>query len=205
MANEPKRPAASNDADRQAEGGPTETRTWRWRRFLRWQWIVALAAAPLAVHAIGLTYCSVLGTSSTEEPPREVALGAYHFTASDAAPGPIQAASFDLHIALIDDVETAARTRLKDREHRVRQNIEELLRQAHGADFEDPSLDGLKRQLQEQINHTLEVRAISEVIITGLELKRTDIPATVAEGDAPAPSVPEETAESVSWPEAPPG
>ena len=74
------------------------------------------------------------------------------------------------------------------RRYAVQQDIEELLRQAHGADFADPVLGELKRQLQEQINRTLEMRAISQVIITDLELHQSD--STPAREVAGAPRSP---------------
>jgi len=66
-------------------------------------------------------------------------------------------------------VRATARTRLAARKFKVQQDVEQLLRQAHPDDFADPVLAGLKRQLQEQINESLGLRAISEVIITSLE------------------------------------
>ena len=54
------------------------------------------------------------------------------------------------------------------------QDVEELLRRAHGTDFADPALTELKRQLQETVNHSLELRAIDEVIVTGLAVEQCD-------------------------------
>ena len=51
--------------------------------------------------------------------------------------------------------------------------FEELLRRAHGGDFEDPGLQELKRQLQERINQALGIRAVADVIVTDLRLRRS--------------------------------
>ncbi len=46
-----------------------------------------------------------------------------------------------------------------------------MLRKAHDGDFDDPSLRELKRQMQEQINQTLGMRAIAAVIMADLKLQ----------------------------------
>ncbi|MEX0866374.1 MAG: hypothetical protein WD030_03380, partial [Pirellulales bacterium] len=82
-----------------------------------------------------------------------------------------------------------ARQRLEMHQYRVQQNVEELLRQAHGGDFSDPTLAELKRQMQEKINDTIAVRGISDVIITDLRLQRREghsmEPSTETAGIAP--------------------
>ena len=50
------------------------------------------------------------------------------------------------------------------------------MRRAHGGDFEDPLLAGLKQKLQEHINQTLGIRVIDDVIITELKLERREGP-----------------------------
>jgi len=157
--------AASSD-----DGGPQATKSAWYRRFLDWRWLVVLLVVSLVLHGMGLATYRLLGSTRDREPTPEVALGTYHFLAAPREPGQVESASFSLHIALLEHVEAPARQRLRDRQHRVRQDVEELLRRAHGGDFEDPTLAGLKRQLQEQINDTLGMRAISDVIITNLEL-----------------------------------
>lgn len=108
-------------------------------------------------------------TGSTE-PPTEITLGDYEFRADPADMGRIDRATFTLHIALLPQLGESARSNLKQRAFRVREEVEELMRQAHSGDFEDPSLGELKRQLQERINKALGVRAISDVIITQLSV-----------------------------------
>ncbi len=89
-----------------------------------------------------------------------------------ARAGGISKADFSLHLALLEPVDPKAGQRLAARKYHIQQDVEELLRKAHSGDFEDPNLTDLKRQLQEQINQAIGLRAISEVIITDLRLHR---------------------------------
>lgn len=122
---------------------------------------------------------------------REISLGTFHFEAEAEGAGQIAAAEFALHIALLDQVDIQAQQRIEARKYRVQQDIEELLRQAHSGDFEDPTLGELKRALQAQVNQTLDMRAIADVIITDLQLKhrpRQPVdPATETADLAPTP------------------
>ena len=137
--------------------------------------LVIVIVLSLVLHGIGLGYSHYSrshGRTDTGEETTEVSLGSYRFEAEPSEQGDIVGAKFCLHIALIDDVEPPARQALAQRQIRVQQNVEELLRQAHGGDFVDPALGELKRQLQERINETLGVRMIDDVIITNLEIHR---------------------------------
>ncbi len=105
-------------------------------------------------------------------PTPEVTLGEFQFRSRFATPNQVNQASFCLHIALLDQLDREARDRLSQRRFRVLQNVEELLRKTPSGDFDDPTLVDLKRQLQERINQTLEMRVIADVVITGLEVER---------------------------------
>lgn len=129
--------------------------------------------------------------ASTASP--EVALGAFHFEADKSEGGHATRADFSLYVTLVEPGERAARQRLAEHKFRVQQAVEELLRKAHGGDFDDPSLQDLKRQLHEQINQTVGMRAISDVILTDVKLVRNGSGAK-----APIAS----TAESAPWHEA---
>jgi hypothetical protein len=86
-------------------------------------------------------------------------------------------------------VREAALRELAAKRLRVQQAVEELIRRAHGGDFDDPLLAGLKQQLQEEINEALGIRVIDDVIITDLKLTRKEGQvATVAETAGPIPS-----------------
>jgi len=157
-------PAAPGDG--RADG----TKAAWYRRFLSRRWLVVVIVASLVLHGAGFAWYRMFRGPNGPGPTPEVPLGTYEFVANPQQPGHVARARFSLHIALLSHVDPGARQRLHTREHRVRQNVEELLREAHGGDFEDPGLAGLKRQLQERINETLEMRAIADVVITNLEL-----------------------------------
>jgi len=170
MADDTKRDDRKDEAASSGDGGPQAARSAWYRRFLDGRWLVVLIVVSLVLNGLGLATYRLLAGTQGPEPTPEVALGTYRFLAAPGEPDHVESASFCLHIALLEHVEAPARQRLHDREHRVRQDVEELLRRAHGGDFEDPTLAGLKRQLQEQINDTLGMRAIADVIITNLDL-----------------------------------
>ncbi len=129
--------------------------------------LAVLLLASLLLHGLGIAFWTVRGTVADSP---EVTLGRFTFAAERGVDSPVQRAQFDLHIALIEELQPAARKLLAERRLRVQQDIEELLRRARGGDFDDPSLRELKRQLQEQVNTTLGLRAVGSVIITDLEV-----------------------------------
>ncbi|MBN2476501.1 MAG: flagellar basal body-associated FliL family protein [Pirellulales bacterium] len=158
------------------------------------RWLVVLVVASVMIPSLTFAY-SRLGRSSAPVPASpEVDLGVFQFEADQQENGRVAKAEFSLHIALLDQVHQLARLKLQSHRFRVQQDIEQLLRQAHSGDFDDPGLAELKRQLQEQINETLGLRAIADVIITDLKLEQR-------EGDLGPIS---ETAEVVPWIEAKP-
>ena len=118
--------------------------------------------------------------------PSEIDLGTFRFETERAEGGQTLHADFSLHVALQEAAERVARQKLSARKFRVQQDVEELLRKAHAGDFDDPALQELKRQLLEQIDQTLGLRAVSEVIITGLKLQREGPPRP----RSPAPPAP---------------
>jgi flagellar basal body-associated protein FliL len=158
------------------------------------KWLAIILAVSVGVHAVGFA-CYKLSSQAVRDSDAEVSLGEFSFTTLHPAPGQVAEATFSLHLALIGELDRLARQRLHDRAFRVEQDIEELLRRAHGSDFDDPALAELKHQLQEQIDRTLELRAIADVIITDLEFERT-------REDPPSIS---ETVETLPWGEPPAG
>jgi flagellar basal body-associated protein FliL len=190
-ANQKKPDAEAQPTVKREESGKIAS----WRRFLRKNWIVILVAATVVVHGVGFAYFRLTHGSPALVASPEVSLGVFRFEASQNEVGRITGAEFSLHIALLEHVDRVARRRLEDCRFRVQQDVEELLRRAHGGDFEDPSLGELKRQLQEQINETLGMRAIADVIVTDLKLRRR-------EGELPLVT---NTVESVPWVEKPSG
>jgi flagellar basal body-associated protein FliL len=172
---------------------PGELVAPRWRRLLKGHWLAAIVVTSVVAH--GLMWAVQTSQRTSGRQVRgEVTLGEFEFHSPPGAVSRVGSASFQLHISLLQEMETRARTRLEGRRFKVQQDVEELLRQAHGGDFDDPQLDELKRQIQEQINQSLDLRAISEVIITDLAVDRRNIEADPATAAAP------ETGESAQPP-----
>lgn len=141
-------------------------------RFLTAKWLLILLAVSVVGHGITFTYLKLTAEPSVGESTSEYSLGPFRFAADPSEGGPVSSAEFSLHITLLREVDGSARLELWAKKFRVQQAVEELIRRAHGGDFDDPLLGDLKRQLQEQINQTLGIRAIDDVIITDLQLVR---------------------------------
>jgi flagellar basal body-associated protein FliL len=160
-----------------ADGPEPKTEAVAWtarlkqiRRISLAAWVVILVVASIVLHAAALAY-SRMSDNGEEKPEAEISLGVFRYVGPPAASDGVGAAEFSLFVRLIDQFDRAGRERLAERRHRVQQDIEQLLRLAHSGDFDDPKLGELKRQLQEQINESLGMRAIAEVMITDLDLQ----------------------------------
>jgi hypothetical protein len=129
--------------------------------------VVLLALSQCCVFA----YYTLPDSSTANDPGSEICLGEFRFLPKRPEEGPIAHARFTLYVVLEDQAAPTARQRLLAHRFRLRQDIEELVRQAHAADFEDPVLAELKRQFKERIEATLGMRAIAEVIIVDLNLE----------------------------------
>jgi len=140
-------------------------------------WMIAALVLWTLVNAAGFAFFRGQSQPTPQEVPSpEIALGEFKFRADAAERGPVATARFSFHVSFVPQMERSARERLAARKFRVQQDVEELLRRAHGADFDDPSLRGLKRQIQEQVNETLGLRAVSDVIITSLVTETAKTP-----------------------------
>ncbi len=168
-------PDVSHDEDETEDNQPSKAdakakKPSLWKRLCTRKWLGTVIALTIVAHVTLIAYQGVRGAKL---PTRhaEISLGNFSFT-NPADGGRIASAEFKLHIRLLREMEKSAKIRLFQRKFKVEQDIEELLRQASGGDFDDPMLTELKRQIQEKINQSLEVRAISEVIITNLALTK---------------------------------
>jgi hypothetical protein len=132
--------------------------------------MTAVIAGTVVAHGL-LLILSHWSAAPHREPSHEATLGVFHFVARGASQEGIAGATFELSVTLLDDMAPLARARLTARQRKVKQNVEQLLRRAHPGDFDDPTLVGLKRHLQTEINEALGIRAIEEVLITDLLLK----------------------------------
>lgn len=185
---EPEQPAGGEPADK------GDTRRARLigmlDRHVSRKWLAILLGVSVLGHGVGFALYNLrAGRGPQEPPPREIALGDYRFVPAQPEGNPVSGAEFSLHVALLDDVGPVARRLLAQRKYRIQQGVEELLRKAHGGDFRDPALAELKRELQEQINAALGMRAIAEVIVTDLDIRRPpETPGTSTETAGPAPT-----------------
>lgn len=145
-----------------------------WRELLRAlvspRGLAILLVVSLVVHGFAFAYYR-LGGQASAPPEHEIELGEFRFVANDVESGPIAGAEFSLYVALLEGFEDSGRQQLAIHRSRVQQDIEQLLRQAHAGDFDDPCLIELKRRIQAQVNESLGMRAVAEVIITDLDLK----------------------------------
>jgi flagellar basal body-associated protein FliL len=165
-----------SDADPTAAEPASPGRMGWLRRCFAHQWLLLVVLiATIAIQGSAFIYHRATERTQGVPPSGEIELGAFHFEADKGEGGPTFRADFSLHVALLEPAESLARQRLSDRKFRVQQDVEELLRRAHGGDFDDPGLQDLKRQLLEQINQTLGVRAVSDVIVTSLKLQRASL------------------------------
>ena len=186
--------AAEEEAAREREPERPNRRGYL-ARFLTLKWLLILLAVSLAGHAIGFAYSRLNAKGPGSESSPEVSLGVFRFTADPAEGGQIATAEFSLHIALLSQVEEAARHELQAKRLRVQEAVEQLVRRAHSGDFDDPLLAGMKQQLQERINETLGIRVIADVIITDLKLER----------NPNEPGMITNTASTPPWTDKPPG
>ena len=174
--NEPLTPLENPLADKIGNPGGQGPRTdpW-WGNLLNPKWIALFVALSCLLPGIVYGYSRFGAPSSSgEDCQGEVSIGKFRFSADGNEQTRVVAASFHVHLALIPETAGLGRARLASHKFRVQQGVEQLLRQAHGGDFEDPSLGDLKRQLQEQINETLGIRAVADVVVTDLTLELSE-------------------------------
>jgi flagellar basal body-associated protein FliL len=173
-AKKPDNPPQKRDQKTEGNEEPAAAKPRLRDRLTTKKGLLLLLGASMLLHCAGLAVLLTVifsASEALEPPPLEIAVGDFEFLADPADLGRIDQATFSLHIALLPQIREKARKKLDDHRYRVREEIEELLRQAHSGDFEDPTLGELKRQMQERINKTLGLRALSDVIITQLELR----------------------------------
>ena len=144
----------------------------------------------IVANLAGVFYYRSLALDASPVAAHEIPLGNYRFVAEEYEPGQVTEAEFALYIELVRQADRPARRLLEARRQKVRQNVEELLRTAHGGDFSDPTLRELKSQLQKRINETLEIRAVADVIVTELQMDRAEPPEVIVqEAKEPVPWV----------------
>lgn len=171
--NEPPTPLENPLADKigNPSGQGAKMDPW-WGELLNPRWIALFVVLCCLLPGIVYGYSRFGAASGAgEDCQGEESIGEFRFSADGNERSRVVAASFHVHLALIPETAVLGRARLTSHKFRVQQGVEQLLRQAHGGDFEDPSLGDLKRQLQEQINETLGIRAVADVVVTDLNLE----------------------------------
>ena len=185
-----KGPEATSDQTNETSDNPARGGTF-WRTLGRNWLLIVIVMFTIAIQGATFAYHRLHERTESPRTSPEVPLGAFRFEADKVEGGRTTRADFSLAIALPETMEQAARDRLFTHKFRVQQDVEELLRKAHSGDFDDPTLQELKRQLLEQVNQTLGMRVASDVILTDLKLQRE-----------PAPKAPlTDTAKSLPWQE----
>jgi flagellar basal body-associated protein FliL len=170
MPSEPGNPKRRDEATESPEGTEASAKSSSlWRRLLTGKWLAIIVGVSIAIHGVGFLCYQGSRKARPEAPAAEVSLGVFQFADQKVEDGRIAAAEFSLYVTLLEHADRAARDLLTSRRFRVQQDVEQLLRQAHSRDFEDPALGELKRQLREQINESLGIRGISDVIVTNLK------------------------------------
>lgn len=148
----------------------------------KWNPAIASYALPVALgvsmlaNLVGVFYFRSFSLGARPAAAHEIPLGNYRFIAEEYEPGQVTEANFALYVELVRQAEEPARRLLETRRQKVRQNVEELLRTAHGGDFNDPALSELKSQIQKRVNETLQIRAVTDVIVNELQMERAQPP-----------------------------
>lgn len=165
------------------------------KAFVIRRWAVLVVGLLLVSHVVMLGWLRSYSQRAGRIESPEVSLGVFEFIAGDSPERPVASAKFHLHVSLLREAERPGRILLALRENKVKQEVEQLLRQAQSRDFADPTLTELKRQLQEMINETLGKRVVDEVIITDLSVQRAIVdtaPAATEPANKFTPTIPGE-------------
>ena len=141
-------------------------------QLLRRNWTAKLLVSLIVVHIFGYVYYGKRITKTKTMDILEISLGSYRFDGDEAGEDRVARADFRLYVSLLSEVDQAGQALMKMHKYKVQQDIEELLRQAHARDFEDPALNELKRQIQETVNQTVGQRVVEHVIITNLQIEK---------------------------------
>jgi flagellar basal body-associated protein FliL len=171
MANEPKRPedAASKEDNSQAASAGKPKSAWFNGKIAQY-WLAFLLISTLVLHGIGLAYYKAGKSQASIEYSPEIEVGNFQFKADKSITARITGADYSLYFTALDGLDKVARIRMSSHKYRVQQEIESLMRQSHSGDFEDPSLNDLKRQIRDRINQALGNRVVSDVIVANLKI-----------------------------------
>jgi len=156
----------------------TPARSSRWGRLLTWRGVLCLIACGVMLQAAGLylfVFRQPAAPADLAEPETpEVTLGSFQYVDFRAGETHTPLVAFQLHIEFLPDADSKGRAQLARRRFKVRQGIEQLLRQVRADQFDDPMLADLKNQIHESINRSLGLRVVDEVMITDLNFLSGD-------------------------------
>jgi len=155
-------------------------------------WLAFLLITTLVIHGLGWAWYKAGSAGPAVETSPEIGIGTFKFAADKTSGSRVTGAEFSVYVTALDGLDRVARNRLASHKFRVQEEIEAMLRQAHGGDFVDPDLSDLKRQIRERIDQALKNRVVSDVIITNLKFALPDV-------KEPAPAA--ESASSPTWSE----
>jgi flagellar basal body-associated protein FliL len=190
VANGTKHPDESKPAEGQTESSANSKSKYALFRAKALPYaLVLLLISTLVIHGIGWAYYKSIKTSAPVEFSPEIGVGKYQFIADKTAGGRVSGAEFSLYVTALEGLDRIARTLLTSHKFRVQEEIESLLRQTHSGDFDDPTLNDLKRQIRERINQALGNRVVSDVIIANLKIAASNNKEPASTADA-APSPP---------------
>lgn len=159
--------------------------------------LVILLSVSLVVHGMVFGYLGLFSGKAEREltPEAEVALGTFCYHGDRVEGGRVTQVDFSLYLALANPGDRADWKLVAAHKYRLQEGVEELLRRAHAADFEDPVLRELKRRLRQRIEETLGRPVVADVMVTNLKVHwKPPEPKPSAE-----PRSSSETAEMVPW------
>ncbi len=185
-------PAAHTSGEPAEQQPAAEWRSARWLVAPSRRLLASLLVGSLAMN-VGLLLVRT-GAQQAASParPSEIPLGTFRYVAAPSKLGEseeatISSAEFSLYVTFGEPAGEDSAELISARQFRVRQAVEQLLRQAHSGDFHDPALSALKRQLREHINAVLGARAVAEVVITDLKIDYRQPSAGSPTRQAPVP------------------
>lgn len=160
-----------NDSELNEEDQTSEKPRF-FKRFLQRRFLVPFVVVLILSQIALIGYFRASSGVGEQVLSPEVSLGEFQFLSHAMPAEPIARANFQIHVSLLGEAEHDGRLLLSAHRYKVQQEIEQLLRQAHSQDFEDPSLTELKRQIQTMINEILAKQVVAEIIITDLSIDR---------------------------------
>jgi len=158
----------------------------RWAFLLSPRWLLGLGAASLLIQG-GAYYWFHKRTA--EAPPavgREMKLGSFEYGRFNTREKQFQRGRFDLSVRLVENLGTSQRRQLEHQEQRFQQAVEETMRRARAADFNDPRFIRLRNHIQQRLNDELGFDWADEVMVNNPMVERPKDEAAASPADPAA-------------------